>query len=260
MSFVNYLIFLLLLIPGILFSQERGCDLMINPSTGEIDGHGNASNIGPGDTICLKPGLRSYLWIKYLHGTKEHPIVIQNVTGGVDITDFYYGIKIDSCSYIKLSGKGVPSLNYGIRIHDIAGGGLSIENLSTDVEIEGLEIGYTVLAGIFAKSDPNCQFNSTRDKYVLHNLSIHDNYIHHTGMEGFYIGSSFYSGKTINCDGKDTLVYPHVLKGVKVFNNIVEYAGWDGIQVASADSGCFIYNNTVKYDSDSAIYNQMSGI
>ncbi|MFH1160149.1 MAG: right-handed parallel beta-helix repeat-containing protein, partial [bacterium] len=36
--------------------------------------------------------------------------------------------------------------------------------------------------------------------------------------------------------------------------------GWDGIQVSSADSGCAIYDNYVAYDSDSAVYNQMSGI
>jgi hypothetical protein len=256
----KYILFFLLVPPFLIMAQQRGCDLTIFPSQGEIDGHGNAANIGPGDTICLEPGARSFLWIKYLHGSKEQPIVIQNVTGGVDVSNFYYGIKIDSCSYLKLSGKGVSFINYGIRIHDISGGGLSVEGLSTDIEIEGLEISGTVFVGIFAKSDPDCLFNSTRDKYVLRNLSIHDNYIHNVGMEGFYIGSSFYSGKVINCNGKDTLVYPHLLKGVKVYNNLIEHSGWDGIQVACADSGCAIYNNVVKYDSDSAEYNQMSGI
>ena len=65
--------------------------------------------------------------------------MIMNTIGTVDLSDFYYGIKIDSCSHLKFSGKGIPHINYGIRIHDIDGGGLSIEGLSTDIEVEGLE-------------------------------------------------------------------------------------------------------------------------
>ena len=240
--------------------QSVSCDLLITAADEFIDGHGNAANIGPGDTVCLSSGTRSFLWIRYLHGTAEAPIVIINNIGPVDVSNFYYGIKIDSCSHVKLSGKGVAHINYGIRIHDISGGGVSIEGLSTDIEVEGLEITEVELAGIFAKSDPDCDFLSTRDKYVFRNLSIHDNYVHHTGMEGFYIGSSFYEGKELYCNGKDTLVYPHLIKGVKVYNNRIDHAGWDGIQVSSSDSSCYIYNNDVSYDSDSEEYNQMSGI
>jgi hypothetical protein len=240
--------------------QASSCELEISTSESYIDGRVNAAGIRPGDTICLLPGTRSFLWIRYLHGTAEAPIVIRNSIGGVNITNFYYGLKIDSCSHVKLSGKGVPYIDYGIKIHDINGGGMSIEGLSTDVEVEGIEITGTVFVGIFAKTDPDCDFLSTRDKYVMRNISIHDNYMHQTGMEGMYIGSSFYTGYIINCDGHDTLVYPHVIRGVQVYRNRVEYAGWDGIQVASSDSGCAVYDNYVAYDSDSAVYNQMSGI
>ena len=74
-----------------------------------------------------------------------------------------------------------------------------------------------------------------------------------------YIGSSFYSGETINCNGKDTVVMPSVLMGVRVYNNIVKYSGWDGIQVGSAVSDCRIFNNLVMFDSQAAVYGQMSG-
>jgi hypothetical protein len=80
-----------------------------------------------------------------------------------------------------------------------------------------------------------------------------------TGNEGMYIGSSFYSGETINCNGKDTVVMPSVLMGVRVYNNIVKYSGWDGIQVGSAVSDCLIFNNLVMYDSQAAVSGQMSG-
>ena len=255
---------LFLLLISVLFtlscqSQSSSCDLYIPLSQTDIDGHWNATMIGPGDTICIEPGERELLRIMFLQGTAEDPIVIVNASGIVEITGFYYGIRIDSCSHVKLSGKNDPNQDYGIQIHDVNGAGLSIEGLSTDIEVEGLEISKVELVGIFAKEDPDCSFTSTRDKYTMRNLSIHDNYIHETGGEGFYIGSSFYFGKELHCNGIDTIVFPHVIKGAKIYNNRVEHTGWDGIQVSSADSGCYIYNNYVAYDSDSAVFNQMSG-
>lgn len=240
--------------------QSSYCKLLIPASEGTIDGRSNASGIHAGDTICLLPGQKSYLRITHLHGSPEAPIVIINTIGVVAITQFYYGIKIDSCSYIKLSGKGVTVFTYGINIHDIDGAGMSIEGLSTDIEVAGIEISNTFLAGVFCKSDPDCEFNSTRDKYTMRNVSFHDNYIHDTGMEGFYIGSSFYTGFPIQCGGVDTILLPHMIRGLKVFDNILTHTGWDAIQASSTDSGCAIYRNEISYDSESAELNQMSGI
>lgn len=251
---------LFLFFTRILVGQGIHSRLEILPAVTDIDGHGNASTVAPGDTIVLLPGQKSFLSIRFLHGTAQSPIVIINTQGVIAISGYYFGIRMDSCSHLKLSGRGVSSLNYGIKVYDIAGAGASIEGLTTDIEVEGLEISKTELTGIFAKSDPDCQFNSTRDKFTMRNLLIHDNYIHHTGMEGMYIGNTFFKGKIINCNGKDTLVYPHLLKNVQVYNNRVEHTGWDGIQVASSDSVCNIHDNYVQYDSDSAYWNQMSGI
>lgn len=251
-------LFLMLLLSNM--AQSQNCTLQIPASEGTIDGRGNASGVAPGDTICLMPGQKSYLWITHLHGTPAAPIVITNKIGMISITQFYYGIKVDSCSYIKLSGKGVSLFPYGINVHDVNGSGMSIEGLSTDIEVEGIEISNTIYAGIFCKSDPDCEFLSTRDKYTMRNVSFHDNYIHDTGMEGFYIGSSFYTGITLNCNGKDTTLYPHVIRGLKVYNNRLVRTGWDGIQASCADSSCVLYGNEILYDSDLAELNQMSGI
>ncbi|MFH1936840.1 MAG: right-handed parallel beta-helix repeat-containing protein [Bacteroidota bacterium] len=259
---IRLLILVGLLIPlfPALYSQSPSCDLLITAAESYIDGHGNAAGIGPGDTICLLPGSRSFLWIRYLHGTRESPIVIMNTIGVVSISQFYYGIKIDSCSFIKLSGRGVGAFSYGISVSDIDGGGMSIEGLSSDIEIEGIEISNILYPGFLCKSDPDCSFTSTRDKYVMRNISIHDNYIHDTGTEGFYIGNSFYNGYTIQCGGVDTILLPHVIRGLKVYNNIIMRSGWDGLQVSSADSGCVIYSNQIWFDSEEAAQNQMSGI
>jgi hypothetical protein len=75
-----------------------------------------------------------------------------------------------------------------------------------------------------------------------------------------YIGSSYYSGVHLTCNGKDTLVMPAILSNVKVYNNIVKRKGWDGIQVSSAPLHCQIHHNIVTDDSQAETNNQMSGI
>jgi hypothetical protein len=47
---------------------------------------------------------------------------------------------------------------------------------------------------------------------------------------------------------------------VRIYNNIIRYTGWDGIQVSSASNDCQLYDNIVMYDSQEGFYNQMSGI
>jgi len=74
-----------------------------------------------------------------------------------------------------------------------------------------------------------------------------------------YIGSSFYNGQVIQCNGTAITVYPPLLKNVEVYNNIVEYTGWDGIQVSSAIN-TRIHHNQVRYDSQAKTDWQMNGI
>lgn len=246
------------------YSQIRGCKITFDSTVTVINGRSNASSVRPGDTICLQGGKRTLLLISFLHGTKNKPIVIINRGGLVSsINPSNYGIKFDSCSNIKFSGRGHQSLLYGFRVYNAPGAGLSVDGLTTDIEIENIEIGKVGLAGIFAKtepSEPNCTFKATREKFVLRNLKIHHCYIYETGMEGLYIGSSKYSGQTVTGCGKDTTVLPHLLRGVEIYNNIVSHAGWDGIQVSSSDSSCSVHDNTVLFDSQSEVQYQMSGI
>ena len=256
-----------LVITGWLFpiaaeAQKMQCKLTVDPSVTLVHGHNNASAVRPGDTICLSPGQKTYLVISHLQGTNENPIVVTNIDGQVLITNApNYGVKFDSCSHIKFSGKGISSIPYGIKINGAPGTGLSVDGLSTNIEIEGVEISNTGISGLIAKTEPNCTFTSTRDKFTLRGLIIHDNFIHHTGDEGMYIGSSKYkNGQTITCEGHDTVLFPHLLRGVYIYNNRVENTGWDGIQVSSADSGCFIHDNQVMYDSEEEELYQMSGI
>ncbi|HPS50763.1 MAG TPA: hypothetical protein PK892_08680, partial [Bacteroidales bacterium] len=225
-SLRNKLIVFLSLITGMQsltgWKQANGCKISFDSTVTMIDGRSNASGVLPGDTICLLKGNRTMLLLSFLHGSRNNPIVILNSGGVVSILNCVnYGIKFDSCSYVKLSGNGDPASVYGIKINNTVGAGLSVDGLSTDVELEYLEIGKTGLVGIFAKTEPDCQFKSTREKFVLRNLKIHNCFIFDTGMEGMYIGSSKYAGQTITCNEKDTTVLPHLLKGVEVYGNFV---------------------------------------
>ena len=258
---MKYFLIILFLLTSVtkLISQNINCDLMLNPEDLIIDGEGT---IFPGDTICLLAGAKEYLFIKNLHGEVDNYIVIINKDGEVIIdNDHYYGISINNCSYLKITGSGVNEIQYGIRILGVSNGsGLGIGNKSTDVEIERLEIANTLNSGILAKSSPDCTFETIRENFTMFNTCIHDNYLHDIGNEGMYIGSSFYLGKEIYCDGEPVFVLPHVMDGVKIYNNIVENTGWDAIQVGSATNDCFIHNNSIKHDSYAEYVNQMSGI
>jgi len=118
-----------------------------------------------------------------------------------------------------------------------------------------------LLGGVYAKTDPTCtNLGATRDRFVMRNFSFHDNYVHDVADEGLYIGNSHYAGLTLTCNGHDTTVYPHALKGVFIYNNLVENTGWDGIQVSSADSNCQIHDNQINFDSQAGVNTQMSGV
>lgn len=224
-----------------------------------IDGDLNPfSELQPGDTIKLLPGIRPFIIFKNIHGNPDLPIVICNAAGTVEInSDHYFGISIRKSSHVKFSGKGTTALHYGIKIYNRVGSGLSIGDYSTSIEVENVEVGYSQFSGIVAKTEPACGF--LRTDFIQENTVIHDCYVHHTGTEGMYIGSSFYNGQVIQCDSAAITVLPPLLKNVDIYNNIVEYTGWDGIQVSSAVNTS-IHHNQIKFDSQYKADWQMNGI
>lgn len=236
---------------------------LVDSSVQMIDGTApRFSQVQPGDTIYLPAGTRDKLLVRNLYGVPGRPILLMNKGGTLHIrTNHYYGLSISDCQYLRISGENNSPDFYGIQINEVtAGAGIGIANRSSDIEVDHLLIEHCLTAGIYAKTDPDCSFLNTREKFIQFNTHIHDNSIAFTGNEGMYIGSSFYSGTTVRCNGRDTLVYPPVLKGVNVYNNKVSYTGWDAIQVSSAVERCAIYGNTISYDSQSEMESQMSGI
>jgi hypothetical protein len=235
----------------------------IAPETWVLDGHDDIyKDINPGDTLFFLAGYRNYLLIKDFHGSEDKPIVLINSGGAVIIdTDHYFGISIQNCRYIKLTGTGDPNQSYGFQIKRVANGsGMGIGDKSSDFEIDHILIENCSIGGIYAKTDPDCNLTAVRGIFTQYNTSIHDNYIANAGNEGLYVGSTKYFGQNVNCNGKDTLLMPSLLNGVRVYNNIIKYSGWDGIQVSSASNNCQIFGNTILYDSQAEVGSQMSGI
>ncbi|MDO9255331.1 MAG: T9SS type A sorting domain-containing protein [Bacteroidales bacterium] len=259
-------LFSILTIIGLLFSQKlfaQSTSISVDTLTNLIDGISAPFNqIQPGDTIFFEPGRRDFILIRNFTGEAENPIIFMNKKGVVTISGNYStGISIRTSRFIRLTGTGDEANFYGFKITGIPyGSGIGAGYLSSDFEIDHVSIENTKIAGIYAKTDPDCSFAPTRDNFTQFNTIIHDNYIANTGNEGMYIGSTKYFGQLITCDGKDTLLMPGLLKGVRIYNNIVKYAGWDGIQVSSASSDCQVYDNLVMYDSQAELSSQMSGI
>ena len=225
-------------------------------------------SLEPGDTLFITEGLREKIILKNIVGSEDAPIVITNLGGVCEFGNHNngsYAISVWGSRFFRFTGTGNPEHQYGFVIRDLENEnsvGLSMQSLSSDFEIDHFEIYNIGFAGIMAKSDPDTTLTTVRDSFIQYNTHIHHNYIYDMrGGEGMYIGNTKYNeGMNINVDGKDTLLYPHVLVGVRIHDNVVEWTGYDGIQVSSVIEDCEVFNNQVRYDSQLGVYAQMSGI
>lgn len=256
---------LLLVNSTLLLSQSDYCDTVLpafKNNTTIYNLHNRQILSGDQFRICLKDTVYYQIKFTNLIGTPESPIeiVLEGDTAAIKSDAPYYGMKFENCRFVKLSGKKRNSDNRGLRIENINGIGITVDKLSSDFEIEKIHIENVKQVGIMVKTDPDCSYAATRDSFLLQNLSIHHNLIRKTGTEGMYIGHSFSDGYTINCEGRDTIVLPHLLENVRVFNNITDSTGWDGIQVSSSITPCEIFSNKITNDSYAEYYGQMSGI
>lgn len=222
-------------------TSDCQCTYTVPANTHIIDG--KVLNLLPGSVICLRSGIAyKNLQFKNLLGTYSQPIIIRNCDGPVTLeaTGLSFGMKFISSKYFKVTG-GSTSKVYGIKIN---GGhiGMSLEYRSTNFEVDHIEVSQSGFAGIMAKTDPTCDDATIRENFTMYNVSFHDNYVHHSGGEGFYIGNSFYEGANTSCG----LRSPHEIRNVKIYNNIVQYSGWEGIQLGCATHSAAVYKNTIE--------------
>ncbi|MCL6264841.1 T9SS type A sorting domain-containing protein [Flagellimonas myxillae] len=247
------LLFTTMLLCGLVArAQSCNCDVTLTGLSATILNLVWASNVGysPGDTICIPAG--NYAGIRFydFEGTATSPVVFKNCGGQVTLNETAYSaLEFKNSKYIHLTGSGDASYTYGIKITGTGSWamGIVLSALSTDVEVDHIEVASAGFAGFMAKTDPDCNNSNTwrSNGFVMKNLNIHHNYIHNTGGEGIYIGYSLGykldGGK--NCNG--TQVYGHWLENVDVHNNVVEDTGWDAIQVNLAHFGGKVRDNSI---------------
>lgn len=233
---------------------DCGCDYV---ATGSFDA--KEKGIKPGDVVCLEGGkVYNTLRISNLEGTAASPITIRNCGGVAEIySGGSYGIKFVDSKHFKLLGDGTSD-KYGIKVTTEKGFFVSFEHLTTNFEVANVEVAgaaangigeFNGFAGFGIKTSPyqDCELFSdpTKTAWIMEDVSVHDNYIHDTGGEGIYMGHGFYNGRAESrCDGQFT--YAHSIHNVRIYNNLIEDVGFDGIQIKNADKDVKVYNNTVR--------------
>ena len=245
----------------LLFSINADSQHYIDSTITYLKGGANI-NIHAGDTIYLKAGHKPYLFLENINGNVDSAVVIINYGGKVIInTQHYFGISTKKCSYFRITGTGIKSIDYGIDIQKVSNGsGIGLSSLSNHFEIDHIRIANTKLAGIYAKTDPDTTFTSVRDSFLMEDVYIHHNLLENISDEGMYIGSTKYFGQHISYQGSDTLLFPHLLHHVDISFNKIINTGWDGIQLSSASQDAVIHDNMILNDSYRNYPNQMSGM
>ncbi|PRY29063.1 putative secreted protein (Por secretion system target) [Spirosoma oryzae] len=207
-------------------------------------------NVKPGQTVCVKAGRYDYLRFNGFVGTASQPIRFINCGGlvSVGVDAYYSGIQFNTSRYFVLSGSGDPSLQYGFKLDrsNQSASGVSIGGLSSDCEVERVEVAFAGFAGFMVKTDPSCDSTTWRENFSMYNVSLHDNYVHDTGGEGFYIGHSYYTGVNVTCNGIQKTVYPHLIYGLRVYNNRIEHTAAEGLQYGCAPDAQ-VHHNTLDY-------------
>ncbi len=263
--------FTLLLSILLLFSKSSsaqascGCDHVLKPAAdgGIYFTNGNGMTILPGEKVCIQGGYYPYISLIGLVGTASQPITISNCGGQVVCgSGPTYCYRIINSRYFKFTGTGTPGITYGFKAYwsgGIISAGMSVRDSTSDYEIDHLEVQNSQ-NGFLCKIDPaDCTPASWSSGWTIKNVSIHDNYVHKTVGEGMYIVNTAVTETVQDCNNKTITIEPVKMNGLKLYNNIVDSTGWDGIQVA-ATTNAEIYNNTVTNYGIQNLGSQQAGI
>lgn len=237
-------------------ASSCGCTYVVPYTSGTTTVDGSKLGIKPGAVICFE-GNKTWgnVVLKNINGSSAAPVTVKNCGGTVTLTgtDKPFGIRTETSSFFRITG---GTSGYGIKVN---GGNISItfDKLTTNVELDHVEVYNSGFAGVMAKTDPSCDLLAIRGKFIMKDVKLHDNYVHDTGGEAFYIGNtSWINGITATC-GK---LYPHEVQGVKVYKNLIRNAGWEAIQVGAAPNGAEVYENRIENYGTKNAQNQNNGI
>lgn len=190
--------------------------------------------IKPGTNVILKGNYNTISMglKKGFAGDPDARILIIN-DGKVNVKDY---IRFYNMLQFLMTGSGSND-KYGITCATLA-----ISNGTSDYEVERIEAANQKKGtGFWFKinqviTDPKTLYGG----WWIKNVSVHDNWVHDTNSEGMYIGHTDPSGAQYS-NG----IAPVQMQNVKVYRNLVERTGWDGIQVSNSREGTEIYENEV---------------
>jgi len=234
------------------YAADCACDHTIPVAT--TSAKGGDLGVKPGDVVCIEAGPRPFLNLEGFIGTESARIVIKNCGGQVviDNSDKGYGLRIVGSSFFHVTGTGDPAVPYGFDIAarrtgpDYAAMGVAVGDLSTDYELDHLEVHHAGFAGFNLKTEPRCDGSANLGAFVQRNTRVHHTYVHHTGGEAFYVGSTGYGGRDYQCEGQTVKLYPHEHHGVWLHDNLIEETGWDGLQVGVTPKDCEVFRNVIR--------------
>ena len=225
----------------------------------------NNNFLQPGDTGCIQAGTYPYISLSGIVGTASQPITIINCGGQVINTGNNgqsYCYRIVNSRFFRFTGTGAPGINYGFKAYwkgGFTGAGMSVRDSTSDYEIDHFE-AQNVQNGFLCKIDPyNCDPGTWSTGWTIKNISLHDNYVHNTTGEGYYMINTSATVTVNDCTGKAITIEPVKANGVKIYDNICDSTGWDGIQVA-ASTNAQIYNNKITNYGLVNLNSQQAGI
>jgi hypothetical protein len=222
-------------------------------------------DVQPGDVICIKAGNYTDMRFFDIQGSDAEPITVVNCGGQAVIENNSYagGLIFENCRYFHVTGTGDGAVEYGLKVNGTGPGasGVVVTRLSSDFELDHIEVANAGFAGFMVKTDPGCDPATWQQNFTMHNVDIHHNFIHHTGGEGMYIGSVYWeNGMEKNCGGETVRVYPHRILGLRVHENRLENTGADGIQYGCATDAQIFSNSIVNAGANPFEVYQNSGI
>ncbi|HEY9048870.1 MAG TPA: hypothetical protein VIN08_23365, partial [Ohtaekwangia sp.] len=164
------------------FSWAQNCNCKYTVGLNETNVDGKALSIKPGDVVCIQAGNRSFIRFANFQGTAAQPIIIKNCGGLVNVenSDKGYAMWFSSSRYFRITGTGDANYTYGIKAKASKDGSNSfvVTDLSSDVEVDHVEIPGSGFAGMMVKTDPRCDLTANRGHFTMYNVSVHDNYVH----------------------------------------------------------------------------------
>jgi hypothetical protein len=202
------------------------------------------------DRLYIPAGHYPFIRIENLpERSADRPLVITNKGGQVRVggLDHYYLFALGGGSNWVLTGRYDPVSKtghadfpghrggafahsqgtYGILVDDDfmreGNSGVAIGKRATQFEVEYIEVREVGFAGMTIKTD------DAGDAH-MEDVLIHDNYIHDTGSEGFYIGSTQSQPQ-------------HQIRRFEVYNNRVLRTGTEAFQIGQVGDDTRIHHN-----------------